>query len=80
MARGDPDPQRPRAGVKGQRGDEFDRLAVDAGMHRSWGLDFQVRGAPGSPRRVWPLLRRVYDEDSKLTAGEGRSGAKTGTA
>jgi hypothetical protein len=35
MARGDPHPQRPRAGVKGQRGDEFDCLAVDAGMHRN---------------------------------------------
>ena len=79
MARGDPDPQRPRAGVKVQRGNEFDCLAVDAGMHRGRGLDLQMRDAPGSPRRVWPLFGRVDDEDSKLTAGEGRSGAETGT-
>jgi hypothetical protein len=79
MVRGDSDPQRPRAGVKRQRGNEFDCLAVDAGMHRGWGLDLQVRGAPGSPGRVWPLLGCVDDQDSELTAGEGRSGAETGT-
>ena len=41
--------------------------------------DLQVRVAPGSPWRVWPLLGRVEDQDSELTAGEGRSGAETGT-
>src|SRR6476660_6259736 len=80
MARRDSDPQRARAGAKRQRGNEFDCLAVDAGVHRGWGLDLQVRGAPGSPGRVWPLLGCVDDQDSELTAGEGRSTAETWTA
>ena len=79
MAGGDPDPQRRRSDVKGQRGNELDCLAVDAGVHRVRGLDLQVRGGPGSPGRVWPPLGCVDDQDSEMTAGEGRSSAETGT-
>lgn len=79
MARGDPDPQRRRAEVKRQRGNKFGCLAVDAGMRSRWGLNLQMRRAPSPARRVRPLLGCVEDQDPKLTAGEGWSGAETGT-
>ena len=79
MARGDPDPQCRRADGELQWGNEFDCLAIDAGMHGRWGLDLEVRSAPGSPRRVLPLLWCVEHQDSQLTAGERRSSAETGT-
>ena len=79
MARRDPDPQRRRADGELQWRIKLDCLTIDAGMHGGWGVDLQLRGAPGSPGRVWPLLGCVDDQDSELTAGEGRSGAETGT-
>lgn len=59
MARRDPDPQRRGAEREFQWGTKLDCLAVDAGMHRRWGLNLQVWSTPGSPRRVLPLLRCV---------------------
>jgi len=79
MARGDPDPQYRRADGEFQWGNKLDCLAIDAGMHSRWGLDLQMSGAPGSPRRVLPLVWCVEHQDPQLTAGERRSSAKTRT-
>ena len=70
-------PQRGRRTPKGRS--KLDCLAIDAGMHSRWGLDLQVTRAPGSPRRVLPLVRRVEHQDPQSTAGERRPSAETRT-
>ena len=79
MARRDPDPQRSRTDDELEWSNEFDGLAIDAGVHGRRGLDLEVGSAPGSPRMVLPLLWCVEHQDSQLSAGERWSSAQPRT-
>ena len=65
MAARDPDAQRLRPDVEMQRRVEIQRLAVYAGMYRCLSKHVEVLSAPGPPRGVWSVIRRIDNDDSQ---------------
>ena len=68
----DPDAQRVRTDHERERRVQFDSLAVDAGMHRSFRVHSEVRRCPGSGRRIRARVRLIEHDDAELAAVEPR--------
>ena len=72
MTGGDPDAQRARPSHEGERRVQFDRLAVDAGMHGCSRVHRKTRCAPDPGRRIRARARAVEHDDAELAAVEPR--------
>jgi hypothetical protein len=80
MTGGDPDAQRARPDHERERRVQFDRFAVDAGMHGCCRVHREMRRTPDPGRRIRPEARAVEHEDAEFAAVEprprsGRDGA-----